>query len=180
MLKLSEPLLFINGMCVSVESVLKNMDLAAEGLWYPTLIGLVLLAVLLFMPKRLSWAEIYLTFGTVGYVTWIIDMPFMARYFDLFDVGGAKVPGIGDVVTYGIIPSCLAIIFLNFCKIERRWLYVGLFTLASFLFEWGLVQVGYMKLKGWQSWMSIPVYVFVYGFWLPWHYRVMQAVRHRL
>ncbi len=156
--------------------ILEKMDLTAVGIWFPISVGIALFLFMLFMPKRLSWREIYLTFGTVGYVTWVIDLPFMAAYFDLFDVGAPKVPGIGDVITYGVIPSLLAVIFLNYFKHEKKWRYVAGFTLLSFLFEWALVQVGYMNLKGWVTWWSIPVYFFVYGFWLPWHLGLMRKL----
>ncbi|MEI5988508.1 hypothetical protein [Dehalobacter restrictus] len=45
--------------------------------------------------------------------------------------------------------------------------------MLSFLYEWELTNLGYMKLKGWQDWYSIPIFILVYGVWLPWHYEVL-------
>jgi hypothetical protein len=33
-----------------------------------------------------------------------------------------------------------------------------------------------MKLIGWQNWYSIPVYIAVFGVWLPWHLEAMKKV----
>lgn len=127
------------------------------------------------MPKRLTSREIYLIFGTIGYVAVIIDMFFMLNYFDVFNLGRkSKQEGIGNLISYGLIPSCYAVIFLNHFKQEKKWIYVIIFTLLSALSEWMLVQVGYMKLKGWQTWWSIPVFIIVFGIWLPWHLKIIR------
>jgi hypothetical protein len=158
-----------------MEKFIQNLDLTAKGIWFPITLGTITLIYILFMPKRLTWREIYLIFGTIGYVALIIDMFFMLNYFDIFDLGrNPKQEGIGDLISYGVIPSCYAVIFLNHLKQEKKWLFVALFTLLSFLSEWMLVQVGYMKLKGWQTWWSIPVFIIVFGFWLPWHLRLIR------
>jgi hypothetical protein len=158
-----------------MEKFIQNLDLTAKGIWFPITLGTIALIYILFMPKRLTWREIYLTFGTIGYVALTIDMFFMLNYFDIFDLGrDPKQEGIGDLISYGIIPSCYAVIFLNHLKLEKKWLFVALFTLLSFLSEWMLVQVGYMKLKGWQTWWSIPVFIIVFGFWLPWHLKLLR------
>ncbi|MBO1513909.1 hypothetical protein [Metabacillus bambusae] len=158
-----------------MEKFIQNLDLSAKGIWFPITLCIIALIYILFMPKRLNWKEIYLTFGTIGYVALIIDMFFMLNYFDVFDLGREpKQEGIGDLISYGIIPSCYAVIFLNHLKQEKKWIYVTLFTLLSFLSEWMLVQVGYMKLKGWHTWWSIPVFIIVFAFWLPWHLRLIR------
>jgi len=36
-----------------------------------------------------------------------------------------------------------------------------------------------MKLKGWQNWYSIPIYILIYGLWLPWHFESMQKAYNR-
>lgn len=160
-----------------MEKFIENLDLLAKGIWFPITLGTIALIYILFMPKRLTWKEIYLIFGSIGYVALIIDMFFMLNYFDVFDLGHNPMQeGIGDLISYGVIPSCYAVIFLNYFKQEKRWIYVTLFTLLSSLSEWMLVQVGYMKLKGWHTWWSIPVFIIVFGFWLPWHLRLIRKV----
>jgi hypothetical protein len=158
-----------------MEKFIQNLDFSAKGIWFPITLGIISLIYIFFMPKRLSWREIYFIFGTTGYVAITIDMFFMLNYFDVFDLGrDPKQEGIGDFISYGIIPACYAVIFLNCLKQDKKWIYVILFTLLSSLSEWMLVQVGYMKLKGWHTWWSIPVFLFVFGFWLPWQLRLIR------
>ncbi|QJW46574.1 hypothetical protein HA075_12555 [bacterium BFN5] len=103
-----------------------------------------------------------------------IYLTILGSYFDWFDLGDSQIEGLGDLASYGVIPSCLAIIYLNYFNRQSKWAYVALFTLLSFLYEWELTNLGYMKLKGWQDWYSIPIFILVYGAWLPWHYEVIQ------
>jgi hypothetical protein len=159
-----------------MKNIIENLDLGAEGIWFPMLFGTLALLYMLFMPKkRISWREIYFTFGLIGFVTWALDVTFLATYLDMFDLGDdPKSTGIGDFMALAIVPPCLAVIYLNYYRQEKRWMYVVFFTLLSLLFEWGLVQLNFMKLYGWQTWWSIPVYILVYAFWLPWHLRLLR------
>jgi hypothetical protein len=151
-----------------MEKFLQNLDLSSKGLWFPITLGLIFLIYILFMPKRLSWREIYFVFCTTGYVAITIDVFLMLNYLDVFDLGrDPQQEGIGDFICYGIIPSSFAVIFLNYFKQEKKWIYVTIFTILATLSEWLLVQVGYMQLKGWHTWWSIPVFIVVFGFWLP-------------
>jgi hypothetical protein len=150
-----------------MEKIIKNLDLQSEGVWYALAWGTVSLIIMLFMRKRISWREIFFIFGVIGYITWMIDMV-VAKTFDLFDLGNPKIEGLGDIFTFGIIPSALSVIFLNYYKPENKWGLAVLFSALSFLFEWGMVQVGYMKLKDWTTWWSIPVYLVMYVLVIPW------------
>ncbi|WP_223596773.1 hypothetical protein [Neobacillus bataviensis] len=158
-----------------MEKFIQNLDLSSKGLWFPITLGTIFLIYILFMPKRLSWGEIYFIFGTTGFVAITIDVFIMLNYLDVFDLGrDPKQEGIGDFICYGIIPSCFAVIFLNYFRQEKKWIYVTIFTILSSLSEWLLVQVEYMKLKGWHTWWSIPVFIIVFGFWLPWQLRLIR------
>jgi hypothetical protein len=150
-----------------MDKFIENLDLQAEGLWFPIVIGMVLIVTIIFMRKRISWKEIFFIFGVIGYMTWMIDIG-VAAQLDIFDLGNPQKEGIPELLTYGIIPSAFAVIFLNYFKQDKKWGYVLLFTILSFLFEWGMVQVGMMKLKGWKTWWSIPVFLAMYGYVLPW------------
>jgi hypothetical protein len=152
----------------------KNLNLSAKGILYPIILGVIMLMVTTLMPKKLTKSEMYITFGVVGYVVLMLDIFIMATMFDVFDLGSPDVVGLGDIISYGIIAPCLSIIFLNFYKQEKKWIYVSVFSLVSFLYEIGLVYVGYMDLKGWNSLFSIPVHIISYGFWFPWHLRLMR------
>lgn len=145
-----------------------------QGSWFVYLTVAVLLLVVLFMPKRnLKWWGIYLTFGVVGQLAWLLDS-FFASPLDIFDLAKKNTTELSDVFTIGVVPPLFAIVFLNFYKKDRKWGLVLLFTALSFLFEWGLVKVDYMTLKGWKTWYSLPVYFAMYAWFLPWHDRVMK------
>ncbi|GIN88260.1 hypothetical protein J6TS2_46460 [Heyndrickxia sporothermodurans] len=46
-----------------------------QGWWYPAFLSLILLLIVFFMPKkRISWKEVYITFGIIGYIVWMVDM----------------------------------------------------------------------------------------------------------
>lgn len=158
-----------------MEDVIPRLDLQQPGIWFPLSIAASLLVFMIFMPKRqINWQGIYITFGVVGYVGVMLDINILGSYLDWFDLGDSKIEGLGDLASYGVIPSCLAIIYLNYFNRQSKWTYVFLFSVLSFLYEWELTNLGYMKLKGWQDWYSIPILILVYGAWLPWHYEVIQ------
>jgi len=158
-----------------MEKFIQHLDLSSKGLWYPMALGIILLIYIIFMPKRLSWREIYFIFGATGYVAITIDVFLMLNYLDVFDLGrDPQQEGIGDFVCYGIIPSCFAVLFLNYYKQEKKWIYVAIFTILATISEWLLVKVGYMKLIGWNTLWSIPVFIIVFGFWLPWQLRLLR------
>lgn len=125
------------------------------------------------MPKSLKKSEIYFTFGVVGFVALILDVFVLATTLDVFDLGNQHIVGAGDIISYGIISPCMAIIFLNFYKKKNKWIYVSIFTLISFLHEIILVIIGYMKLHGWNSIFSIPAHIISYGYWFPFHLKLM-------
>lgn len=59
----------------------------SQGWWYPAILSVILLLIVFFMPKkRINSKEIYITFGVIGYIVWMIDMT-IAVPFDLFDLG---------------------------------------------------------------------------------------------
>lgn len=158
-----------------MNTFIQNLDLQEKGIWLPLAAGTILLIFVLLMPKRkINWRGIYLTFGVVGFITLIIDIFLMAQYLDLFDIGNPTIEGVGDLMTYAVIPPSLAVVYLNYYDRGKKWLYISLFIIISFSFEWGLTQAGYMELKGWQNWYSLPVYYIIYSLWLPWHSNLMQ------
>lgn len=162
-----------------MEKFIQNLDLSAKGVWFPIVLGVVSLLYMLFMPKRLSWREIYLTYGVGAFLAITMDIIIMGGQIDVFDLGDPKKEGIGDIMSYGVSAPCYAVIFLNYLKQEKKWMYVVLFTLLSFLSEWILVQVEFMKLKGWNTWWSLPVYIVIFGFWLPWHLNLIRKTSEK-
>ncbi|GIN86325.1 hypothetical protein J6TS2_27110 [Heyndrickxia sporothermodurans] len=143
-----------------------------QGWWYPAFLSLILLLIVLFMPKkRMSWKEIYITFGIIGYIVWMVDMT-IAVPFNLFDIGNPQKEGIPEITLFGIIPSCLSVIYLNLYKEEKKWFWVVLFVILSIVLEWLTTKVG--LIKHWKTWWSLPVHFVVYAFYLPWHLKYIR------
>ncbi len=159
-----------------MEKFIHNLDLTSKGVWFPIVLGIISTVYLIFMPKRLSWREIYFIYGVSAFVAITLDVIILGSQIDLFDLGSPDTEGIGDLFSYGLVAPSFAIIFLNYLKPDKIWLYVIGFTLLSFSFEWLLVQLGYMKLKGWNTVWSIFVYILVYRYWLPWQLRLLRKV----
>ncbi|MBN8203559.1 hypothetical protein [Bacillus sp. NTK034] len=137
-----------------------------QGWWYPAILGLVLISIVIFMSKkRICWKEIYIIFGLIGYIVWMVDIT-IAVPLDLFDIGDPQKEGLPELLLFGIIPSCLSVIYLNFYKNESKWFWVILFVILSLILEWLTVKVGLMK--RWNTWWSTPVHFIAYAFFLPW------------
>ncbi|WP_160725239.1 hypothetical protein [Bacillus sp. USDA818B3_A] len=152
-----------------MNSIMKNLDLHAQGVWFPILISMFLLLYALFMPKKeIGWREFYVTFGIVGYLAWISDS-ILGKMLDLVDFGHPKITGIGEFFSYSFIPSSMAVIYLNYLEKTNKWKLTIIFTIMSVLIEWGMRSVGYMKPHGWSFFISIPLYLVVFAFLLPLH-----------
>jgi hypothetical protein len=171
-----ETILIINGVRgLCMESIIKNLDLSAKGLWLPVSLGIILLFYALLMPKKeISWRELYITIGIIGLITWISDNIF-AGIFDLVDFGHPKISGLGELITYSFIPSSLAVIYLNYLNRTNKWRLVIIYTVISVLIEWAVVRVGYMKLTHWNHLFSIPIFFLVYSYILPLHFRIIKC-----
>ena len=157
-----------------LNNLYKNIDLSAKGVWFPIAFGIVILIFVIFMPKRLAKKEIYFTVGVVGYVALMLDIFVFAIALDVFDLGDPQIVGVGDIISYGVVSPCIALIFLNYYKQENKWVYVSIFTAISFLYEVILVNIGYMSLHGWNSLFSIPVHIVSFGYWFPYHLKLMR------
>ncbi|MCM3006955.1 hypothetical protein [Priestia koreensis] len=157
-----------------MDHVIKNLDLHSDGTWVAILLSLLLFFYAIFMPKSImTWREFYITFGVVGYGAWIADS-IIGKMLDLVDYGNPNITGIGEFLSYSLIPSSLAVIHFNYFHTTNRWIIGSLFALFSTLIEWILIQVGYENLHGWGFWISIPIYLIVFLFALPIHYRFIQ------
>lgn len=154
-------------------SFVKQPDFAlTQGWWYPAILSVALLLIVIFMPKkRISWKEVYITFGVIGYIVWMVDMT-IAAPFDLFDIGNPQKEGLPEITLFGIIPSCLSVIYLNLYEKNRKWFLVILFFFLSLIFEWLTTRVGLMK--HWNTWWSSPVHFIAYAFYLPWHIKFIR------
>lgn len=93
--------------------------------------------------------------------------------FNLFDLAKKISIELSDALLIGIVPASIATIFVNFYKPHKKWVFVLFFTLLCFVLELGLVQVGYMKNNGWNTWYGIPVYFIIFKFLFPWYFHLL-------
>jgi len=142
-------------------------------MWYAyTSIGVILL-ILLFMPKKLTLKEMYYSTGVVGFGAWLGDA-LVGDVFKAFGIGPSPNTYLIDYIFISFIPLAIGLIYLNFLTKNKSALYKWLWVVVAYLLEWGAVASGYIVNKGWKTWYSIPVYIFVFVFFLPWHLKLMR------
>ncbi|GIN87563.1 hypothetical protein J6TS2_39490 [Heyndrickxia sporothermodurans] len=101
-----------------------------------------------------------------------VDIYTIAVPFNLFDIGNPQKEGIPEITLFGIIPSCLSVIYLNLYKEDKKWYWVTLFVILSLILEWLTTKVGLMK--HWNTWWSFPIHFLAYAFYLPWHLKFIR------
>lgn len=142
-------------------------------MWYPyTIIGIFLL-ILITMPKKLTFKEMYYSAGVFGFGTWLGDV-LVGDVFKGFQIGPSPVTSPIDYIFVAFVPPAIGIIYVNFLTVTKSILYRWIFAVVSFLLEWGAVASGYMTSKGWHTWYSIPVYIFVFLIFFPLHLKIMR------
>lgn len=162
---------------IVLNKIIENLDIHAKGIWVPIVWAVLLLIMVLFMPKeKMNGLQIYCTYGVISAITWIANSVF-AIYLDWVDFGRGESTGIGELLTYALIPSSLAIWFLNKLHRDKRMKRTLLFALLSLFIEWTCHISGFMEYKGWNLLYSIPVYIIIYYFFLPFHYRLIKDIK---
>jgi hypothetical protein len=153
-------------------------------MWYAyACIGVLVLALLV-MPKYLAIREMYFSAGIIGFTTWVGDV-LVGDVFQAFQIGPSPKTYFIDLVFVTIVPPVLGLVFLNFLVVIKTHIYKWIWVGIALLGEWGAVASGYMVDKGWRTWYSIPVFIFVFVFFLPWHLKVMRGeqrdvLKHKL
>lgn len=87
---------------------------------------------------------------------------------DLLDSGDPSIGGIPDLFMFTLAPPSIGILYLNLATTKNRWILTSLFVGFSVVFEYLLVQAGFLIQKGWQVWYSIPFYFLFFHVFLPW------------
>jgi hypothetical protein len=128
-----------------------------------------------FIPKQVSLRESIVIFPTVGYFAWIAHT-LVGLMADLLDFGPTKDIEFADWALITFVPSLMAILYLNLMKTDKALLYALVWTIVSLLIELLLVQVGFMKYKGWNIEYSALFYVIAYLLLLPWYYKATVKV----
>lgn len=144
-----------------------------EGEWYVWILVLISILLVLIMPKKnLTWVGIFITICVSVGLTWGSDSIAMS-VFDLFDLAKKQTIEISDALLISFVPACIATIFVNFYKPQKKWVFTFVFTLLCFVLELGLVKFGYMKNNDWKTWYGIPVYFTVFRFFFPWYLKLI-------
>lgn len=126
------------------------------------------------MPKKLSFREMYYSAGVLGFGAWLGN-GLVGDVFKAFRIGPSPNTYFIDYIFISFIPLAIGLIYLNFLTQNKSTLYRWLWVIISFLLEWATVASGYMVNKGWKTWYSIPVFIFVFIIFLPWHLKLMQG-----
>ncbi|MDU1845687.1 MAG: hypothetical protein E6778_09125 [Niallia nealsonii] len=153
--------------------VVERLNLTAKGSWFIYLTGSILLYFSITTTKNISRNEWILLCGMVGFYGWLINIVIF-YIFDLLDSGDSSIGGIPDYFMFIVGPVTIAILFLNRYKSPTKLIRVILFSLLSFLMEYILGKLGFLKLKGWKPIYSIPCYLLVFGVALPWTLKLIR------
>ena len=120
--------------------------------------------VIYFMPKRISYFEMYTTslFSTVLQLITDIYLEFKYNFYWYFS------PGVDYItlwVVFWIYPS-VSIIFLNFYPTSKKFsssvFYILGWTLFAVVYEWIAVNTSLFHYNGWKLWYSAIIYPFLY------------------
>jgi hypothetical protein len=129
--------------------------------------------IVLFMPKRLTKQEIYITWGILAAIAFYTDV-FLGAIIDLYDFGKNGVQFYDELIN-AVIPPSFGVIFLNYMPTSRKQLliYITSWLAFSVFFEWLCTYVGFMKYKGWSLCYSAIIYFLVF-IYLLWHIRFIR------
>jgi hypothetical protein len=155
--------------------VLKRLDLNAEGSWFIYLIGSILFFLSCSLTKNISRKEWILLFGMVGFYGWMANI-ILFFLLDFMDSGDRSIGGLPDIFMFVIGPATTAILFLNNYNTPTKLIRVLFFSILSFLVEYILGKLGFLKLKGWKPFYSIPFYLLLFGIVIPWTLKLIRKL----
>lgn len=131
--------------------------------------------IILFMPKRLTLQEGYITWITVSFITLLSDLV-LGHLLDLYDLLKPG-PELTDLFIEITLPGAFGILYMNFMQTEKR-------KFIYYLIFWVFISVGYEQLaryfgyvhyKGWKVWHSFIFYFFS-CLYMSWHYWFIRKV----
>jgi hypothetical protein len=163
------------GILLYRNGVLKRLDLKAKGSWFIYLTGSILLYLSVTITKNISGREWLLIFGVVGFLGWMADI-LIFFILDLMDSGDPSIGGLPDIFMFVIGPGATAILFLNYYCRPGKLVRVLFYSALSYMIEYILVKLGFIKLKGWKPIYSIPCYLLIFGVVLPW---ILKLIRNK-
>jgi hypothetical protein len=130
----------------------------------------ILLSIILFMPKRITWQEGYITWGIVSLITIVSDI-FLGQLLDKYDLLDKPGPQFIDVLIEISLPAAFGIVYMNFMPKGKGkvTLYLVFWVIFSVGYEHLSRYFGYVHYKGWKIWYSVVFYIFACLF-MRWHY----------
>jgi hypothetical protein len=153
--------------------VLKRLDPFAKGSWFIYLSGSFLLFLSVKFTENISRREWFLLFGMVGFYGWMANI-LLFFILDFMDSGDSSIGGLPDIFMFVIGPVSIAILFLNRYNTPTKLIRVLLFSLLTLLIEYILGKLGFLKLKRWKSYYSIPFYLVLFAIVLPWTLKLIR------
>ncbi|MEH7436711.1 hypothetical protein V7182_04375 [Neobacillus drentensis] len=153
--------------------VLKRLDPFAKGSWFIYLSGSILLFLSAKLTENISRREWFLLFGMVGFYGWMANI-ILFFILDFMDSGDSSIGGLPDIFMFVIGPVSIAILFLNRYNTPTKIIRVLLFSLLSLLIEYILEKLGFLKLKRWKAYYSIPFYLVLFAVVLPWTLKLIR------
>ncbi|WP_194138504.1 hypothetical protein [Robertmurraya kyonggiensis] len=130
---------------------------------------IILTVIFIFMPKRLSWSEIYISWIVISFIVLVSDLT-LGEIFNFYDLLNKPGPQLTDVIIEITLPACFGIIFLNFMPLEwKKSIWYCLFIIIfSTCYEQLARFFEYVHYKGWKISYSV-LYYFVVSLFLYWH-----------
>lgn len=143
------------------------------GNWFAYFSAAAAVAALIFLPKRLTGKEIYITYFVMIALTIYTDLCF-GLLLDLYDFINADV-SLSDLILQIALPPTAGVLALNFMPSGPKLfvLYLVTAVAAALFFEWLSLKTGYLVYKGWSLYYSLVVYVIGLLF-LRWHLRFIR------
>lgn len=135
--------------------------------------------ILLFIPKRLTQQEIYITWIIVSLQALLADLIF-GHLLDKYDLMNKPGPQLSDLFVEITLPALFGILYMNFMpKRKRKFiLYFVFWVVFSLLYEQMSRYFGYVNYKSWKVWYSILYYMFACLF-MRWHFWFIRKAIYR-
>ena len=136
--------------------------------WFVSITIVVFFTVIIFIPKHMSWLEIYTTTWFALSFEFILNI-LLSLKFDLYGYFSKGVDLEGFIVILGLYPT-YNVIFLNFFPKSNRWkqtLYILGHSLFVTCYEYAILHTEAFYYNGWKLWYSALCYpvIFLVLYW---------------
>lgn len=130
---------------------------------------IILAIIFIFMPKRLSWPQIYITWIVISFIVLVSDLT-LGEIFNFYDLLNKPGPQLTDLIIETTLPASFGIIILNFMPLEmKKFIWYCIFIIIfSTLYEQLARYFEYVHYKGWKIAYSV-IYYSVVCIFLYWH-----------